>query len=94
VPLVGLKNNGAFLRDLLKPPQFASATLTTTRLDEWAAASEPIFERPVAPPGRVAHCRCAARAGRARSGRRAWPRSTSRSNAMANGARCARRRRT
>ena len=39
VPLLGLRNNGRFLCDLLNHPQFTAATLTTTRLDEWAAAS-------------------------------------------------------
>ena len=38
VPLLGLRNNGRFLRDLVNHPQFTAATLTTTRLDEWAAA--------------------------------------------------------
>jgi len=46
VPLVGLRNNGRFLRDLVNHPQFAAALLTTTRLDEWAAAGEPLLQRP------------------------------------------------
>ncbi len=49
VPLLGLKNNGRFLRDLLNHPQFSAAEMTTTRLDEWAAAGEPLVQRP-APP--------------------------------------------
>jgi geranyl-CoA carboxylase alpha subunit len=48
-PLIGLRNNGRFLRDLVLHPQFAQARLTTSRLDEWAAAGEPILTRP-APP--------------------------------------------
>jgi geranyl-CoA carboxylase alpha subunit len=49
VPLIGLRNNGRFLRELLEHPQFTGATMTTTRLDEWAAAGEPLLQRP-APP--------------------------------------------
>jgi len=49
VPLLGVVNNGRFLRDLLQHPQFTAATMTTTRLDEWAAAGEPLLQRP-APP--------------------------------------------
>jgi acetyl/propionyl-CoA carboxylase alpha subunit len=46
VPLLGLRNNGRFLRDLVNHPQFTAAQLTTTRLDEWAAAGEPLLQRP------------------------------------------------
>ena len=46
VPLLGLRNNGRFLRDLINHPQFSAAQLTTTRLDEWAAAGEPLLQRP------------------------------------------------
>jgi geranyl-CoA carboxylase alpha subunit len=46
-PLVGLANNGRFLADLLRHPQFANAELTTTRLDEWMAEGAPILQRPV-----------------------------------------------
>jgi geranyl-CoA carboxylase alpha subunit len=49
VPLLGLKNNGRFLCDLLAHPQFRASEMTTTRLDEWAAAGEPLLQRP-APP--------------------------------------------
>jgi geranyl-CoA carboxylase alpha subunit len=45
-PLVGPINNGSFLRGLLQHPQFRAAQLTTTRLDEWAAAGEPLLQRP------------------------------------------------
>ena len=37
-PLVGMANNGRYLRDLLQHERFATATLHTTLLDEWAAA--------------------------------------------------------
>ena len=46
VPLLGLRNNGRFLRDLVNHPQFTAAQLTTTRLDEWAAGAEPLLQRP------------------------------------------------
>ena len=48
-PLFGLRNNGRFLRDLVQHPQFTAATLTTTRLDEWAASGEPLLQRPQPP---------------------------------------------
>jgi len=48
-PLIGPRNNGRFLRDLINHPQFSAAGLTTTRLDEWAAAGEPLLQRPTVP---------------------------------------------
>ncbi len=48
-PLFGLRHNGRFLRDLLNHAQFTAAQLTTTRLDEWAANSEPLLQRPTPP---------------------------------------------
>jgi geranyl-CoA carboxylase alpha subunit len=48
-PLIGPANNGRFLRDLIHHAQFAAAQMTTTRMDEWAAAGEPLLQRP-APP--------------------------------------------
>ena len=49
VPLLGLRNNGRFLRDLVNHPQFSAAQLTTTRLDEWAESGEPLLQRPTPP---------------------------------------------
>ena len=53
LPLVGLRNNGRFLRDLLNHPQFSAAQLSTTRLDEWAEqpteTREPLLQRPQPP---------------------------------------------
>ena len=49
VPLLGLRSNGRFLRDLINHPQFTASQLTTTRLDEWAANGEPLLQRPVPP---------------------------------------------
>ncbi len=48
-PLFGVKNNGRFLCDLLAHSDFGQAQMTTTRLDEWAAAAAPLLQRP-APP--------------------------------------------
>ncbi len=45
VPLLGLTNNGRFLRDLVNHPDFSAAAMTTTWLDEWAAAG--LLQRPV-----------------------------------------------
>jgi geranyl-CoA carboxylase alpha subunit len=45
-PLLGVQNNGRFLRDLLDHPRFRSTTMHTALLDEWAAGDEPILKRP------------------------------------------------
>jgi geranyl-CoA carboxylase alpha subunit len=45
-PLVGLRNNGQFLRDLLAHPAFVAARMHTTLLDEWAADCEPLLVAP------------------------------------------------
>jgi geranyl-CoA carboxylase alpha subunit len=45
-PLLGVRNNGRFLRDLLQSEAFTQAHLTTAMLDEWAAAGAPIVQRP------------------------------------------------
>ncbi len=49
-PLFGIKNNGRFLCDLLAHPDFEQAQMTTTRLDEWAAAAAPLLQRPAPRP--------------------------------------------
>ncbi len=46
-PLLGLRNNSRFLRDLINHPQFTAAQLSTTRLDEWAADGAALLQRPV-----------------------------------------------
>jgi geranyl-CoA carboxylase alpha subunit len=66
-PLLGLRNNGRFLCDLVSHPQFASSTLTTTRLDEWAAEAEPLLRRPA--PSEVTWRVAAALIGQAAPGR-------------------------
>jgi len=63
VPLFGPRNNGRFLRDLVRHPQFLAAEMTTTRLDEWAAAGEPLLQRP-APPDAAWRIAAALLAGR------------------------------
>ena len=65
VPLFGPRNNGRFLRDLVNHAQFAGAEMTTTRLDEWAAAGEALLQRPVPPDAawRIAAALLAGRGG-------------------------------
>jgi geranyl-CoA carboxylase alpha subunit len=48
-PLLAPAHNGRFLRELLQHPDFTAATMTTARLDEWAAAGAPPVAR-AAPP--------------------------------------------
>jgi geranyl-CoA carboxylase alpha subunit len=45
-PLLGVRNNGRFLRDLLRSDAFTRAEITTTLLDEWSAAGAAIVQRP------------------------------------------------
>ena len=49
LPLFGPRTNARFLRDLLRHEDFTAARLTTTRLDEWAAAGAPLLQRPPPP---------------------------------------------
>ena len=48
-PLIGVRNNGRFLRDLLRHPDFVEAKLDTGTLDEWAASGEGLLQRPAVP---------------------------------------------
>ncbi len=48
-PLLGLRHNGRFLRDLLRHPDFAGARMHTTLIDEWAAAGDPLLADPAVP---------------------------------------------
>ena len=45
-PLLGIANNGRFLRDLLDHERFRGATMHASLLDEWATAGNPILDRP------------------------------------------------
>jgi geranyl-CoA carboxylase alpha subunit len=67
-PLLAPLNNGHFLRELLLHPDFTAAQLTTTRLDEWAAAGVAPVRRPEPPEAawRVAAALLATDAGTAR----------------------------
>jgi len=48
-PLLGVRTNARFLRDLLQSEAFAKAELTTAMLDDWSANGAPILQRPQAP---------------------------------------------
>ncbi|MGE5453174.1 MAG: acetyl/propionyl/methylcrotonyl-CoA carboxylase subunit alpha [Acidobacteriota bacterium] len=52
-PLLGLRNNARFLRDLVDHPTFRQGEMTTTLIDKWLEDQEPIMQRPVAPPEAV-----------------------------------------
>ncbi len=43
-PLLGLKNNGRFLGDLVDHPAFRKAEMTTTLIDQWQEQDEPLLQ--------------------------------------------------
>jgi len=45
-PLLGLKNNGRFLSDLVDHPAFRKAEMTTTLIDQWLDQGEPLLRAP------------------------------------------------
>ena len=47
-PLLGLKNNGRFLSDLVDHPAFRKAEMTTTLIDQWLERGEPLLQAPLA----------------------------------------------
>ena len=47
-PLLGLKNNGRFLSDLVDHPAFRKAEMTTSLIDQWLEQGEPLLQAPVA----------------------------------------------
>lgn len=47
-PLLGLKNNGRFLSDLVDHAAFRNAQMTTTMIDSWQEQGEPLLQAPVA----------------------------------------------
>jgi geranyl-CoA carboxylase alpha subunit len=57
-PLLGLRNNGRFLADLVNHPAFRSAAMTTTLIDQWQDSGEALLQRPV--PADEAWCVAAA----------------------------------
>jgi geranyl-CoA carboxylase alpha subunit len=50
-PLLGLRNNGKFLRDLLETPEFRQAHMTTSMLDQWQADGVLLLQAPQADDG-------------------------------------------
>lgn len=48
-PLLGLKNNGRFLSDLVDHPAFRNAAMTTTLIDQWQECGEALLQ--ATPPG-------------------------------------------
>ena len=57
-PLLGLRNNGRFLTDLVDHPAFRNASMTTSLIDEWQASGEALLQAPV--PDDAAWCVAAA----------------------------------
>ncbi|MEN9544033.1 MAG: hypothetical protein RLZZ598_866 [Pseudomonadota bacterium] len=45
-PLIGVINNGRFLRELINHPAFTGAALHTALIDQWAEQGEPLLQRP------------------------------------------------
>ena len=48
-PLLGLKNNARFLRDLVDHARFRAGTMTTTLIDQWQIDGEALLNKPQAP---------------------------------------------
>jgi geranyl-CoA carboxylase alpha subunit len=46
-PLLGLRNNGRFLMDLLDHPVFRTAKMTTSTVDLWQESGEALLQRPL-----------------------------------------------
>ncbi len=47
-PLLGLKHNARFLRDLVDHPRFREGSMTTTLIDQWQSEGDPILQAPMA----------------------------------------------
>ncbi len=47
-PLLGLKHNARFLRDLVDHPRFRAGSMTTTLIDQWQTDGDAILQAPVA----------------------------------------------
>ena len=47
-PLLGLKNNGRFLSDLVDHPAFRNAEMTTSLIDQWMEQGESLLKAPIA----------------------------------------------
>jgi geranyl-CoA carboxylase alpha subunit len=48
-PLLGLKNNARFLRDLVDHGRFRAGTMTTTLIDQWQLDGEALLNKPQVP---------------------------------------------
>ena len=46
-PLLGVRNNGRFLSDLVNHPAFRAAAMTTALIDQWQERGEPLLTRPL-----------------------------------------------
>src|SRR5450756_1587798 len=57
-PLLGLRNNGAFLAELLNHPAFRGATMNTSTIDQWQESGETLLQRPA--PDALTWCLAAA----------------------------------
>jgi acetyl/propionyl-CoA carboxylase alpha subunit len=68
-PLLGLRNNGRFLRDLLNHPAFKTAKMDVNLLDRWFEQGEPLLKRPQ-PDDHLWHLAAAALAMRNGAGSR------------------------
>ena len=68
-PLLGLKNNGRFLRDLLRHEAFAASQMHTTLIDDWAQQGEPLLQAPL-PSDEAWAVAAAVRAARGGTGQR------------------------
>jgi len=47
-PLLGVRSNARFLRDLLDHPDFRAARMHTTTIDQWVQDGEPLLQAPLA----------------------------------------------
>jgi acetyl/propionyl-CoA carboxylase alpha subunit len=68
-PLLGLRHNGRFLRDLLNHPAFKTAKMDVNLLDRWFEQGEPLLKRPM-PDDHLWHLAAAALAMRNGAGNR------------------------
>ena len=67
-PLLGLRHNGGFLRDLLDHEAYRGAAMTTTLIDDWFAGGDAIAQRPAV----SCEAWCVAAALYARGDRTGW----------------------
>ena len=68
-PLLGVRNNGRFLRDLLRHANFTSSNMHTTLIDDWAQQGQPLLQPPL-PDEQAWALAVAVRAARGGTGQR------------------------